>query len=56
MTVENLFAAWWLMFGQYFQVRLGFAPTKKEIARHAFEAGVEAGKSPAVLREEEGKE
>lgn len=52
MTVDEMFAAWWLMFGQYFSGKLGFVPTEKEIARYAFEAGIEAGRRPAGLTDE----
>lgn len=53
MTVEEMFAVWWLMFGQYFSAKLDFIPRDREMARYAFEAGVEAGTRPGGLTEEE---
>ena len=53
MNVDKLFAAWWLMFGQHFRVKLGFVPTDKEMARYAFEAGVKAGQSLVATEEEQ---
>lgn len=51
MNADKLFTLWWLMFGSRFEEKLGYRPTKKEVARYAFEAGIKAGQNPMSMEE-----